>query len=103
MRRTMAASRGDYSAFTRHRHLSDAAALACDNPEPRRPGGEEGRALRPHLHIAAGRILDRRQRLAADAAGRHLLGIDAAEPRAPVRPPRALVLVRGLDPVRERD
>src|SRR5260370_22547866 len=49
--------------------------------------------------VAAGRVFDRRQRLGADRASRHLLGVDAGEPFAPVGPPRALVLLRALEPV----
>src|ERR1700729_1458976 len=60
-------------------------------------------ALRTDPDITARRILDRRHRLAADAAGRHFLGVDAAEPLPPVRPPRSLVLLRALDPVRQRN
>src|SRR5205085_4726875 len=65
----------------------------------------EGRAIAlcADLDIAAGRILDRRQRLAADRPRRNLLGVDAAEPFAPIRPPGALVFLRDLDPVRQRD
>src|SRR6266699_1077743 len=51
--------------------------------------------------VAAGRVLDRRQRLGADRARRHLLGVDACKPFAPVGPPRALVLLRALEPVGE--
>src|SRR5262249_6303371 len=60
-------------------------------------------ALRADFHIAARRIFDRRQRIGAHAARRHLLGIDRAEPSAPARPPRALVHLGTLDPVAERD
>src|SRR5262245_57818633 len=59
-------------------------------------------ALRANPYIAAGCVLDRRQCVAADAARRHLLGVDRAEPFAPVRPPRALVLFGALDPVGKR-
>src|SRR6266702_1052449 len=60
-------------------------------------------ALCADLDVAAGRILDRRQRLIADRPRRHLFRIEAAEPFAPVRPPRALVFLRALDPVRQRN
>src|SRR6266852_4667564 len=53
--------------------------------------------------VAAGRVLDRWQRLGADRARRHLLGVDGCEPFAPVRPPRALVLLRALEPIRKGD
>ena len=36
-------------------------------------------------------------------ARRNLLGVDAFQPFAPVRPPRSLVLLRALEPVGERD
>src|SRR6476619_7808431 len=65
----------------------------------------EGRAIAlcADLDIAAGRILDRRRRLGAERPRRNLLGVDAAEPFAPVRPPRALVFLRAPDPVRQRN
>src|SRR5258706_12374614 len=53
--------------------------------------------------VAAGGVFDRRQRLGADRARRHLLGVDVCEPFAPVGPPRAHGLLRALEPVVERD
>src|SRR6476661_6034041 len=70
-----------------------------------RPGGTTGytqrrsTALRADPDVAAGRVFDRRHRLGADRAGGHFLGVDAREPLAPVGPPRALVLLRALEPV----
>src|SRR4051794_32598311 len=63
--------------------------------DPRRTSGA-------NLDIAARRILDRRQAVRADGAGRDCFGVDAAEPFAPVRPPRSLVLLRALEPIRDR-
>src|ERR1700722_1827208 len=74
-----------------------------------RPGGtavyNQARsvALRADPDVAAGRVLDRRQRVGADRARRHLFGVDALQPLPPVRPPRTLVLLGGLEPVGERD
>src|SRR3979409_2761536 len=59
-------------------------------------------ALRADPDVAAGRVFDRRQRLAADRARGNLLGVDAREPPPPVGPPRALMLLRALEPVRQR-
>src|SRR6267378_6130939 len=71
-----------------------------------RPGGDDLGytqrcfvALCADPDVAAGRVFDRRQRLGAERASRHLLGVDAGEPFAPVGPPRALVLPRALEPV----
>src|ERR1700680_3122308 len=60
-------------------------------------------ALRANPHVAAGRVFDRRQRVSADRARGHFLGVDARAPFTPIRPPRALVLLRALEPVRQRD
>src|SRR5580658_8422134 len=60
-------------------------------------------ALCADPHVTAWRILDRRQRGSADNACGHFLRIDAGKPLAPVGPPRSLVLLRALDPVRQGD
>src|SRR5258708_39700984 len=72
-----------------------------------RPGGtsaytqRRGDALCADLDVAAGRVFDWRHGLGADRARGHLLGIDAREPLAPVGPPRALVFLCALEPVRQ--
>src|SRR3982074_3497123 len=72
------------------------------------PGGTAGYiqtrsvALRADPDVAAGRVFDRWQRVGADCARGNLLGVDAFEPLTPVRPPRALMLLRVLEPVRKR-
>src|SRR6266446_2999592 len=75
-----------------------------------RPGGDDLGytqryfvALCADPDVAAGRVFDRRQPLGADSARRHLLSVDTCEPFAPVGPPRALVLLRALEPVGEGD
>src|ERR1700732_4102310 len=59
-------------------------------------------ALGADPDIAAGSVLDRGQRLGAGRARRPPFGVDAFEPPAPVGPPRSLVLLRALEPVRKR-
>src|ERR1700761_9598453 len=67
----------------RHAYSRALAAALCADP-----------------NITAGGVFDRRKRVGADAACRHLLGVDGGKPFAPVRPPGAFVLLRALDPVR---
>src|SRR5216684_7992165 len=58
-------------------------------------------ALRADPDVAAGRVFDGRHRVGADLPCRNLLGIDAFQPFTPVGPPRPLMLLRALEPVRE--
>src|SRR5690242_17099672 len=60
-------------------------------------------ALRADADIGAGGVLERWIGFVADAACGNLFGIELAEPLAPVRPPRALVLLCPLDPVLQGD
>src|SRR5216684_5339352 len=60
-------------------------------------------ALRADPDVAAGRVFDGGQRIGADRARGYLLGVDALQPFTPVRPPRSLMLLRALEPVRQRD
>src|SRR3954453_5325319 len=59
-------------------------------------------ALRANPDVAAGSILDWRQRLTAYCARRYSLRVDALKPHTPVRPPGAFVLLSGLHPIRKR-
>src|SRR6266581_3601932 len=74
-----------------------------------RPRGTTGysQARMPTLcadpHIAAGRVLDRRQFAGTDRARGNFLGVDPLKPFAPVRPPRSRMLLRALEPVTKRD
>src|SRR5665213_2405551 len=60
-------------------------------------------ALRADPDVAARRILDRRQYIGADRARRDFLAVEGSEPLPPIRPPRPLVLLRALEPVRQRN
>src|ERR1019366_9787798 len=52
--------------------------------------------------VAARCVLDWRQRGSTGGAGGDFLRIDGLKPLAPVRPPRSLVLLGALEPVRQR-
>src|SRR5579885_1158999 len=51
-----------------------------------------------HFYVAAGRVLDRLELAATRFARRHALAAHGGEPREPIRPPRARMLLGGRKP-----
>src|ERR1700732_4542943 len=68
------------------------------------PGYTQGNGVRlcAEPDVAAGRVFDWRHRVRADRARGDLFGVDGFKPFAPIRPPRALMLLRAFEPVRKR-